>query len=119
MKKQFVLAAAFVVLISIPAYAEDVKPHLPEKSAVTDTAAPDPRKPLEWKLAEGYTSADIVDGNVALQASTGLNWPDERQAIVTFWRAEYRKGQAIIRCIDYFDKHMLPTGGKCEYSKKN
>jgi hypothetical protein len=46
---------------------------------------------------------------VSLALGYGLSWPDGRQAIVTFWKAE----NSVFRCIDYFDTSMQSTGGGC------
>ena len=56
------------------------------------------------------TSADLAgDATTELRDTTGLSWPDGRQAIVTFWYS----GPAMYRCIDYFDSNMQATGGLC------
>ena len=41
--------------------------------------------------------------------SSGLSWPDGRQAVVSFWT----NGTMTMRCTDYFEADMTPTGGLC------
>jgi hypothetical protein len=63
-----------------------------------------------WKTMPGTESSDIAKMLlVTLISSAGHSWPDGRQAIVTFWRS----GATYLRCIDYFEQDMTPSGGVC------
>jgi hypothetical protein len=63
-----------------------------------------------WKVMPGTRSSDVaLMAAVTLISSTGHSWPDGRQVIVTFWRS----GITYLRCIDYFDRDMISTGGIC------
>lgn len=55
------------------------------------------------------TSADLASKAIPLTASSGLSWPDGRQALVTYWK----DGIATYRCVDYFDSNMQATGSIC------
>ena len=77
------------------------------------------RKPWNrWAIAPGVTSANLAHTPWVLVQSTGLSWPDGRQAVVTFWATPERaSGGAFalyIRCTAYFDRDMIQTGEKCE-----
>src|SRR5262245_36602335 len=64
----------------------------------------------KWKVMPGTQSADIAKMLlVTLASSAGLSWPDGRQAIMTFWKS----GATLLRCIDYFEQDMTPSGGVC------
>jgi hypothetical protein len=65
-----------------------------------------------WRVAPGCRSSILVAKGWALVASTGLSWPDGRQAIVTFWKPN--DGNAKVRCFAYYTKDMTPTGERCE-----
>jgi hypothetical protein len=61
-----------------------------------------------WRMVVGLTSGDLAQKDAALISSAGLSWPDGRQAIVTFWKAE-----KIYRCVDFFNADYQQTGGAC------
>ena len=61
-----------------------------------------------WRPVPGLTSGDLAKKDATLISSAGLSWPDGRQAIVTFWKAE-----TIYRCGDFFSTHYEQTGGGC------
>jgi hypothetical protein len=64
----------------------------------------------KWKVMPGTRSSDIAKMLlVTLISSAGHSWPDGRQAIVTFWRS----GATYLRCVDYFEQDMTPSGGVC------
>ena len=66
-----------------------------------------------WGLDTEASSAALArDGWKFLGVST-LSWPDGRQAVVTMWMSQLGD---FARCFDYFDAHMVQTGGKCERS---
>ena len=67
-----------------------------------------------WETHVNETSQALAVRGLELVTSSGFSWPDGRQAIVTFWQ---QSGEApepkMYRCIDYFNKRMEPTGGRC------
>ncbi len=66
-----------------------------------------------WGFDEQASSASLArDGWKFLSMST-MSWPDGRQAVVTLWLSKIGD---FARCFDYFDAHMVQTGGKCEHS---
>ncbi|TXN46305.1 hypothetical protein [Methylobacterium sp. WL7] len=67
---------------------------------------------VRWEIVPGLTSANLSAAPSQLVGSSGLSWPDGRQAVVTFWSAKTRR--TTIRCTAYFDKDMQQTGEKCE-----
>ncbi len=66
----------------------------------------------EWSHIPGLSSAVLADDNWDLQSSSGLSWPDGRQAIVTFWLAPLENG--MVRCVAFFDASFRATGESCE-----
>jgi len=64
---------------------------------------------LGWRIVVSLTSRDLANEKAELISSAGLSWPDGRQAVVTFWKAE----NSLFRCIDYFDKDFRQTGSAC------
>lgn len=67
---------------------------------------------VRWEIVPGLTSANLSAAPSQLVGSSGLGWPDGRQAVVTFWSA--KNPHSTIRCTAYFDKDMRQTGEKCE-----
>lgn len=65
-----------------------------------------------WSVSTGTTSADLASRGWLLLSSSGLSWPDGRQAIVTFWKDP--DTAAVIRCIGYFEADMSGDGEACE-----
>jgi len=65
----------------------------------------------EWYEIPGIKSARLAEDNWDLQSSTGLSWPDGRQAIVTFWLAPLKNG--MVRCVAFFDADFRSTGEIC------
>jgi hypothetical protein len=66
----------------------------------------------EWQVVPGLTSANLAASKWELVGSSGLSWPDGRQAIVSFWASE--NPQFTFRCTKFFDASMRSTGEKCE-----
>lgn len=73
-----------------------------------------------WGTFTGINSSSLAREGAELLTSTGLNWPDGSQAIVTFWRPvqEPYTWANVVRCIDYFDVAMQSTGGVCAISRE-
>lgn len=77
----------------------------------------------EWSVFTGINSASLAREGAALLTAATLSFevrpgdPEQQRAIVTFWSTqglEVAWGDApTIRCIDYFDQFMQPTGGAC------
>jgi hypothetical protein len=65
----------------------------------------------KWSVDMTLDSSGIADRGGELLGSSGLSWPDGRQAIITFWRLE---SGAIARCIDYFQSDMQFSGASCQ-----
>ena len=77
---------------------------------VVEGKAVEQREPHQaWRMVVPLRSGDLANEKAELISSAGLSWPDGRQAIVTFWKAE----NSVFRCIDYFDKSFQSTGGVC------
>lgn len=73
-------------------------------------------EPRLWKLKPGTWSANLArSSHWELVTSSGLSWPDGRQAIITFWRQKQSSsGQtSMLRCVDYFDLSMRAARGTC------
>lgn len=73
----------------------------------------------DWVLSHVGSSATFALLKGELLSSTGLSWPDGRQAVVTFWYMDSYGflGGEFFRCIDYFDKDMISTGGACKTAR--
>jgi hypothetical protein len=77
----------------------------------------------QWSVFTGINSASLAQQGAALIAATTLSFdilpgdPEQHRAVVTFWSMQGLEIQwadtSTIRCIDYFDQFMLPTGGAC------
>ena len=77
----------------------------------------------EWSVFTGINSASLAQQGALLMAATTLNFyiqpgdPEHHKAVITFWSMrglEFQWADAsTIRCIDYFDQFMQPTGGAC------
>jgi hypothetical protein len=64
-----------------------------------------------WQVLPGMTSAQLASSDGwELASSSGLSWPDGRQALVTFWKGPK---QNYLRCVTYFDASMGSTGEGC------
>ena len=66
-----------------------------------------------WGLDPAVSSAELARGGWRFLDMSGLSWLDGRQAVVTMWVSELGD---YARCFDYFDRDMIPAGGKCERS---
>jgi hypothetical protein len=77
----------------------------------------------EWSVFTGINSAKLAQEGAELLTAATLSFeiqpgdPEQQRAVVTFWSTqglEIAWGDApTIRCIDYFDQFMQPTGGAC------
>ncbi len=77
----------------------------------------------EWSVFTGINSASLAREGATLLTAATLSFevqpdePEQQRAIVTFWSTQGLEivwGDAsAIRCIDYFDQFMQPTGGAC------
>lgn len=68
----------------------------------------------EWEPLAGMTTAKLAASGWRIDTSSGLSWPDGRQAVVSFWSMTFDQGQNFtMRCITYFDGNMTPTGDMC------
>ncbi len=78
------------------------------------TAAQAQNRP-EWWPVPGLNSAIIMQDNWELVSSSGLSWPDGRQAIMTFWRKAPGDSPRlkVVRCMDFFDDKFRSTAGIC------
>lgn len=92
---------------------------MPLKSALAGLAVlcviagcPPPASAANWYQMPGTTSADLAGSGWLLLSSSGLSWPDGRQAIVTFWKNP--DTAEVIRCIGYFEADMSGDGEACE-----
>ena len=65
---------------------------------------------LDGWVPSSQTSSQLAKAKWKLTGTTGLSWPDGRQAIITFWMSNDGK---IRRCVDYMKSDMVSTGGKC------
>lgn len=70
-----------------------------------------------WVRVPGQTLADLLQKHqraADVESSSGLSWPDGRQAIVTFVRVK-QSGREVsrYRCIENFQANMQGTGGAC------
>jgi hypothetical protein len=63
-----------------------------------------------WILDAQAESASLARTGWKFLDSTGLSWPDGRQAIVTFWQSS---AGDVARCIDYYDSNMQASGSIC------
>ncbi len=66
-----------------------------------------------WGFDAEASSASLARDGWKFLALSTLSWPDGRQAVVTMWVNQLGD---FARCFDYFDAHMIQTGGKCEHS---
>lgn len=75
----------------------------------------------DWVPHPKDTSAILASGNEwKLISSTGISWPDGRQALVTFWEYRFLPEQevrVIVRCHDFFNLSMQSTGAICYVPK--
>jgi len=66
-----------------------------------------------WILDTQAESAGLARTGWQFLGTTGLSWPDGRQAIVTFWRSSLGD---VVRCIDYYDSNLQTSGSVCHRS---
>jgi hypothetical protein len=80
-----------------------------------------------WKALPTYSMFDLLNQNGGnglkfeseITGTSGLSWPDGRQAIVT--SIEIRSSDSsrfFYRCTDYFDSSMRQTGQMCYELRK-
>jgi len=77
----------------------------------------------EWKPLLGYDTFELYSGGIAKKpdaerketvvGTSGLSWPDGRQAIVIHIEVEQGEGKWLYRCIQYFAAHMQQTREEC------
>jgi hypothetical protein len=77
----------------------------------------------EWKPLPGYDIFELYSGSMAKKldvertksvvGTSGLSWPDGRQAIVIHIEVEQGKEKWLYRCIQYFAADMQQTGEQC------
>lgn len=77
----------------------------------------------EWSVFTGINSASLAQQGAVLMAATTLRFdiqpsgPEQHRAVITFWSMQGLEAQwadtSTVRCIDYFDQFMQPTGGAC------
>ena len=67
---------------------------------------------FRWEILPGLQSAGLSSVSWLMVGSSGLSWPDGRQAVVTFWRSTGTK-PLHIRCVANFDNVMRWTGEGC------
>ena len=82
----------------------------------------------EWKPLPGYDTFELYSGGiankldakrkVAIVGTSGLSWPDGRQAIVTHIEVEQGKGKWHYRCVQNFAADMQQTGEMCYELRK-
>ena len=68
-----------------------------------------------WILDAQAESASLARTGWQFLNSTGLSWPDGRQAIVTFWQSS---AGDVTRCFDYYDSNMQASGSICYLSRE-
>ena len=66
------------------------------------------------KLAAGLN----VKREIKVVGTSGLSWPDGRQAIVTTLETEQLGNKWLARCIQYYSADMKLTGEKCYELRK-
>lgn len=77
----------------------------------------------EWKPLIGYSLHDLYSGEFSdlakksnikrkseIKGTSGLSWPDGRQAIITYLEIEQESKRWLYKCIDYFSNDMQKTG---------
>jgi hypothetical protein len=81
----------------------------------------------EWKQLIGYSLYDLYYGTkfeelrnamkqeraTEIKGTSGLSWPDGRQALVTYLETETGGKRWVYKCIDYFSNDMQQTGQVC------
>jgi hypothetical protein len=81
----------------------------------------------EWKLLIGYSLYDLYYGSkfseiremmkdkrtTNIKSTSGLSWPDGRQALVTYLETETEERKWVYKCVDYFSDDMQQTGQAC------
>lgn len=76
----------------------------------------------EWKgnfgLANIYYGDEAsnrfgYERTIEVVGTSGLSWPDGRQAIITTIEVKQKGKKWLNRCIDYYDKDMRHTGEAC------
>lgn len=82
----------------------------------------------EWKHLSGYDLYGLLHSELAEQTGTirkstivgtsGLSWPDGRQATVTLVNIEQNGKTWLYRCFQYLSSDMKPTGEACYELRK-
>ena len=68
-----------------------------------------------WETAPEASTASLAANSAKLEASSGLSFPDGRQAIVTFWTSS---SGPVFQCVTFYDASMQATGEKCLFAQK-
>lgn len=70
----------------------------------------------KWVPLTGYSLSEVYNTeSTKVIGSSGLSWPDGRQANVILMES-YQSGKRwLYRCVDYFNADMKPTGQDCFY----
>ena len=82
----------------------------------------------EWKQLVGYDLHELYSGGMAnltsvkrevtVVGTSGLSWPDGRQAIVTTLEVEQDGKRWLYRCTQYLSRDMVQTGEICYELRK-
>ena len=85
----------------------------------------------EWKPLIGYSLHDLYSGKFSglakksnikrkaeIKGTSGLSWPDGRQAIITLIEIEQEGNKWLYKCIDFYSKDMQQTGQVCYELRK-
>lgn len=64
-----------------------------------------------WEPVPNVNSANLARLDWQLLSSDALNWPDGRQALVSYWRDSKQK--IIMRCVDFKNQQFQDTGALC------
>ena len=81
----------------------------------------------EWKMLPSYSMYDLLNqesvGGLKFESeitgTSGLSWPDGRQAIITSFEVRSSDSKRwFYRCRDYFDNSMRQTGQMCYELRK-
>jgi opacity protein-like surface antigen len=67
----------------------------------------------DWVPMLSVTTADVAAAGWELRSSSGLSWPDGRQAVVTFWLRALNT-PFTIRCVTAFAADGQQTGSLCK-----
>ena len=69
--------------------------------------------PQGWRPVEELQSSNLAKDGWEVRASSGLSWPDGKQAIYTYW-SRVRDGKlSTILCAAFFRRDMKATKETC------